>query len=234
MFDLGRFRIDGRTVTVVATDRADGDVHPRRVVAGTLERRQREITGVPWTMIDQVHGTDVVRGAPGTDWAPVVGTGDVLLARDPDHPIAVWAADCAPIVLIGSDGVVAVVHAGWRGLAAGVVDVAVEAVVSTGAGELVAVLGPCIRSCCYEFGRPQRDEVARGVGVPSTLLSATTTAGLPALDVPTAVVMAFERRGVAVAVDGTCTGCDDRFYSHRVRGDAGRHAVVATVSREAA
>lgn len=227
MFDIGRLRIDGRTLVVTATERGDGDVHPLRAGADVLEARQRAVTGEPWVMIDQVHGIDVVSALAATAWQPVVGRGDVLVATRPDRPVAVWAADCAPIVLVATSGEIAAVHAGWRGLAAGVIDAAVAAMHTTGTADLQAVLGPCIRSCCYEFEPPQLAEVAQGIGVPAAQLAATTRSGRPALDMATAVTSAFERLGITVDVDGSCTGCDDRFYSHRTRGDRGRHAVVA-------
>lgn len=226
MFELGRHRVGDRTVVVTVTERDDGDVHPLRVPADELEIRQRRLTTTPWTMLDQVHGVGVVAAPRRGSWAPVVGRGDVLIAQEPRRPLAVWAADCAPIVLVGP-GAIAVVHAGWRGLAAGVVAVAVAAVRAHGAGELHAVVGPCVRGCCYEFGAEQRVAVAAGVGVAPESLATTTLAGRPGLDLPTVVAAACERHLVSVDLDGSCTGCDTRFFSHRVRAEAERHAVIA-------
>lgn len=227
MLELLRHRAGDRLVTVVATERSDGDVHPEHDPPGDLRARQRTATGAAWLMIDQVHGCDVVDRSVTTidrDRA-VIGVGDVLVG-DGREPIAIWAADCAAIVLVSDDLIVGC-HAGWRGLAAGVVDVAVTAAVTrSGDVPTAAVLGPCIHPCCYEFGAADLAAVAAGIGLdPATVTGATTTGAL-ALDVPAAVAGALRAHDIELRAVGPCTGCDDRWYSHR-RGDQERHAVVA-------
>ena len=64
----------------------------------------------------------------------------------------VLVADCLPVIL-GSEGAVAAVHAGWRGLAGGVLEEGMRAVRELGgSGEIVAIIGPGARGCCYEVG----------------------------------------------------------------------------------
>jgi polyphenol oxidase len=222
MLELWRRRFGSRVATVAATDRHDGDVHPLRVPVAVLRDRQWASTARTWVMIDQVHGIDVVR-SPGTSTgtSAVVGVGDVLVG-DTHSAIAVWAADCAPLVLFAPDGTPTGCHAGWRGLAAGVVDVAV----SVCGSPVVAVLGPCIHPCCYEFALPELERVAAGIGVGRDRIAASTSGGSLALDIPTAVALVLAARGIDLDVVGPCTGCDDRWFSHR-RGDSGRQAVVA-------
>jgi purine-nucleoside/S-methyl-5'-thioadenosine phosphorylase / adenosine deaminase len=221
---------DGRRVAVVAvTERADGDVNPERVDPDVLRRRQLALTDRPWVMLDEVHGTTVYR-ADGTSGrtGPIAGRGDVLLAEQTDDVLAIWAGDCAPIALLGADGATRVLaHAGWRGLAGGVLDVAVEALESAGTTVAVAVLGPCIHACCYEFGAEDLERVAAGVGVDGDVVVGTTAWGSTALDVPAAVRAGLARRGVRLDAIGACTGCDDRFHSHRRRAESGRHALVS-------
>jgi copper oxidase (laccase) domain-containing protein len=226
VIELLRCPIDGRDVTVVCTERGDGDVHPLKVPLGDLRERQRTATGRTWAMLDQVHGADRVDLGAGesSGTGSVIGVGDVLVA-DAGQPVAIWAADCASLVLIGAHGVIVGCHAGWRGLAAGVIDVAVAAVHGPG-GTRRAVLGPCIHPCCYEFGAAELARVADGLDVAPELITATTRSGAPALDVPAAVALAVGRHGIVLDVVGPCTGCDERWFSHR-RGDLGRHAVVA-------
>ncbi len=102
------------------------------------------LTGATWVMLDEVHGTDVIDIDAGDSW-PIAGTGDVLMADRSDQQLAVWAADCAPIALFGANGTARVViHAGWRGLADGIIDVALDALESSGTHAAIAVLGPCI------------------------------------------------------------------------------------------
>ena len=229
MQELLRREIGGRTAVAVVTERDDGDVHPERVDAGVLRARQEQLTGSPWVMLDEVHGTRVFSAdGAARSGGPMAGEGDVLLADRSTEQLAVWVADCAPLALFGANGTTRVVaHAGWRGLASGVVGAAVDALESTGTTTAAAVLGPCIHACCYEFGDIELQQVADGVGVPAADLSGLTAWGTRALDVPAAVAAALGRRGITLDVVGPCTGCEQRFSSHRRRADPERHAVVA-------
>ena len=229
MLELLRRDIAGCVAVAAVTERADGDIHPERVDVATLQHRQLALTGAPWVMLDEVHGVDVVAvdALPVPAW-PLAATGDVLLADRSDEMLAVWVADCAPLALFGANGTTRVVaHAGWRGLADGVIDVAVDAVESTGTSVAAAVLGPCIHACCYEFGEVDLERVASGVGASVQAVTASTAWGTRALDVPAAVVAGLARRNIALDVAGVCTGCDLRFRSHRRRADAERHALIA-------
>jgi polyphenol oxidase len=224
LFELLRRPIAGRMVVIAATERIDGDLHAIGVDPDVLVRRQLAATGRTWVMLDEVHGTDVrwcTADDVSTSASPVAGTGDVLVGTG-DPALSVWVGDCAPVVLIGGGGRVAACHAGWRGLAAGIVDVAIAALDDA---PVTALLGPCIHPCCYEFGAADLASVASGVGVAPTTIAGTTLAGALSLDVPAAVAAALAGHGVAVEVAGSCTGCDERWFSHR-RGDTGRHAVV--------
>jgi copper oxidase (laccase) domain-containing protein len=229
VLELFRRDVDGRVAVVVATECSDGDVHPESVDAETLRHRQLAATGRRWVMLDEVHGVEVVAidSLATVSW-PIAGTGDVLAADWSDATLAVWVADCAPVALFGANGTSrAVAHAGWRGLAAGVLDVAIDAVETTGTDVVAAVLGPCIHPCCYEFGTADLDRVAFGVGASASDLRGSTQWGTRALDVPAAVAAGLARRGIALDAVGPCTGCDRRFRSHRRRADPERHALVA-------
>jgi len=95
----------------------------------------------------QVHGATVNRARPGVSGE----LGDGLWTDEPELPLLALAADCVPIAIAVTRGrpALAVVHAGWRGLAAGVVEAAVAAL---GAGQAAAMVGPAIGPCCYEVG----------------------------------------------------------------------------------
>jgi copper oxidase (laccase) domain-containing protein len=222
VLELLRREADCGVAIAVVSERRDGDVHPIAVGAETLRRRQRALTGREWTMVDQVHGTAVFRtpDAQAEVCWPVAGTADVVVASS--TPVAVWAADCAEIMLFDRDGAVVGCHAGWRGLAAGILDVAVNETTSP----VAAVLGPCIHPCCYQFGERELQLVADGVQLAPEFIAGTTSHGALALDVPAAVVAALARHGIELDVIGPCTGCDGSWFSHR-RGDVERHAVVA-------
>lgn len=202
----------------LATDRSHGDL---AIGSAGVEARRRAIVDAPWTWLRQVHGGDVVVVTEPGEHAGV--DADAAVTTVPGAVLAVQAADCAPIALLAPE-VVGVAHAGWRGLAAGVVGAAVDAMRERGATEVRAVLGPCIRPRCYEFGPADLDVVASrlGGGVRST-----TARGTSALDVPAAVHAALVAAGVVDVVDtGVCTACSPVHWSHRARGDAGRQAVV--------
>jgi copper oxidase (laccase) domain-containing protein len=125
----------------------------------------------------------------------------------------VLVADCLPVALVGQ-GAVAMLHAGWRGLAAGVLEEGVRAVRELGAaGPLTAAIGPGARACCYEVG----EEVHAAFGTSGRTLD---LAGIACDRLQAAGVEQVEDTGI-------CTMCDERFFSHRREGDAaGRQAGV--------
>ncbi|MDE3086857.1 MAG: polyphenol oxidase family protein, partial [Acidobacteriota bacterium] len=138
--------------------------------------------------------------------------------------LAVLTADCGAVALGSPEGVHGAVHVGWRGLAAGVVEAAVEAMGALGAGEVVAGAGPCIGPCCYEFSAEDLEALAGryGPGV-----RATTTWGAVSLDLPAAVRAALAGAGAALAYDDMrCTACGADAYSHRRRRDEARQALL--------
>src|SRR5205823_3347186 len=102
-------------------------------------------------------------------------------------------------------GVVAAVHAGWRGLAAGVLEAAVGEVRQRTSGPVRAVLGPCIHPECYEFSPADLEPIAARLG-PGVV--GKTSRGEPALDVPRAVRLALAGAGVTDVTDvEVCTAC---------------------------
>jgi copper oxidase (laccase) domain-containing protein len=215
-------RSDGPEVHLRWSDARDGDFHRTDVTLPELEPRRRALVDLPWTMLDERHGIDVVRvTSPGEHDGEA---GDVAVTRVCGAVLGCWVGDCAPVVLVGATCELAVVHAGWRGLAAGVIDAAFDAI-----GEPVvgAYLGPCIGPCCYEFGADDLRAVATGVHVPATSIAGTTTWGTAALDVAAAVDAACASRGVTVERVGACTGCTYPGFSHRVRSDPQRHVMAA-------
>jgi copper oxidase (laccase) domain-containing protein len=226
MLELLRRDLGERIAVVTVSERSDGDLHPMQVAHEMLVAKQMARTSSRWAMLDQVHGVAVSRCRPDAPFTSIVGMGDVLVGEVPtdggaQRPVAVWAADCAPVMLFDQRGVPVACHAGWRGLAAGVIDVAVAA----GSRPVVAILGPCIHPCCYEFGERELAQVAAGVGVSADVVAATTSDGTLALDVPAAVAAALARHDIDIVIGGACTACDGRWFSHR-RGDTERHAMV--------
>ncbi|HWD10902.1 MAG TPA: polyphenol oxidase family protein [Solirubrobacteraceae bacterium] len=169
----------------------------------------------------QVHGTEVARVAelPAQEAdAPVSADGQATAL--PGVAAMVLAADCLPVAL-GTGGAVAMVHAGWRGLAAGVLAEGVRALRELApdarAGQIVALIGPCAQACCYEVG----EEVQRAF--PRSHHHART------IDLRAIAREQLVAAGVGEVRDfGGCTICDERYFSHRREGArAGRQAGVA-------
>lgn len=202
------------------TERAHGDL----AVGGdpaTLAARRRDVMAGPWTWLRQEHGAEVVVVTEPGEHAGAVA--DAAVTTVAGAVLAVHTADCAPLLLEGPHAI-AVVHAGWRGLVAGVVEAAATVMADLGSAPTDAVLGPCIRPRCYEFAEPDLSVVADRYG---PTVRSTTAWGTPALDVAAGVRVACERLGVALLDEGLCTACSPNHFSHRARGDAGRQALVA-------
>jgi YfiH family protein len=211
------------------TTSVQGDLAPPRYgePSPDLVARWRAVVERRLSWLRQVHGAEVVIVT-----SPGGGAGRQADALVTDHPaaaVAVFTADCGPVALLSREGPVAAVHAGWRGLVAGVVEAAVSALRAAGASEIRAVLGPCIHPERYEFGAAELDRVA---GVLGDGVRATSREGAPALDLPAAVVVALDRAGVQHIEDvGVCTASSPHHWSHRAAGDVARQALV--VWREA-
>ncbi|HEV3225876.1 MAG TPA: polyphenol oxidase family protein [Acidimicrobiales bacterium] len=166
-----------------------------------------------------MHGARVVRVTQPGEHAGV--DADAAVTNVTGAKLAVRTADCVPLVL-EADGAIGVVHAGWRGLAAGIVEAAIA---QLGTVRRVRV-GPHIRVGCYEFGTTDLDEVAAALGEG---VRGRTTWGTPALDLTAAVRTAV---GVAASIDdgGACTACSDLYFSWRARRDTARFATIAWMS----
>jgi YfiH family protein len=170
-----------------------------------------------WISLHQVHGAfvhpaDLVgmtcRGAPGAP-APKA---DAAVSAAPGAVLSVLTADCGPVALV-APGVVAAVHAGWRGIAAGVLEAAVKEVQRRSSGPISAVLGPCIHPECYEFSAADLDPLAARLGPE---VSGRTAAGGLAFDLPRAVQLALAGAGVTDITDvDVCTACSADHFSHR-------------------
>lgn len=163
----------------------------------------------------QRHTALVHRAQPGSR-----ETGDALWSDEPGQPVLALAADCVPLAIATTAGppALAVVHAGWRGLADGVVEAGVAAL---GARETAAIVGPSIGPCCYEVG----PEV-------SARFDDDLVAGRM-LDLWTAAERALWRAGVgSVERVDRCTRChSDEFFSHRASGvPHGTQGVIGAVS----
>jgi len=169
----------------------------------------------------QVHGARVVMA----DAAGELGEADATLATRPGVAVGVVTADCVP-VLVAAGGAVAAVHAGWRGLAAGVIPSALEALRDVVPGaDPRAVVGPCIGACCYEVDAPVLDALGPRFAVVLEAALRPTRPGHARLDLQALARAALVAAGCAPdavgVVEDACTQCDPgRFHSFRRDGAA--------------
>ena len=174
-----------------------------------------------WFRIRQVHGRGVV--VAERESGPPVPAADASVAASAGTPLVVLTADCAPVALVAGARIGAV-HVGWRGLAAGVLEAAVEALGAPGGVPVRAVLGPCIHPERYAFGEAELDRVSRRLG-PS--VRARTDDGEPALDLRAGVRAALAGVGVEDLADvDVCTASSPDYFSHRRDGRTGRQAML--------
>ncbi len=207
---------------------ADGNLSTARGPGHEHGRRERDRLcgelGLRWLCASrQVHGTVVQRvstqGGRGGEAVAIDADGHATALRGVGTMVLV--ADCLPVVL-GSEGAVAALHAGWRGLAAGVLEEGVRALRELGGeGEVTAVIGPGAGPCCYEVGEEAHAAFADRSGLRRRGEGRN-------LDLPGLARERLEAAGVAHIEDvGACTICDERYFSHRREGPrAGRQAGV--------
>ena len=210
----------------LSVDDAPGNVLENR-------RRLSAALGVPQERLvvpGQVHGTTLAwvgeaeAGRGAFDRETVVHDYDGLLTAAPGLGLVVSYADCVPVVIAarGDDGPeFAAVHAGWRGMLAGIVGQAAAALARRGR-LLGAVVGPSIGPCCFTVDEGLRkhfnERFPGSAGERTVDLWACAGRDLEAAGVPPA----------AVTVAALCTMSDDRFFSHRRdRGSTGRHLAIA-------
>jgi YfiH family protein len=188
----------------------DGDA--RRDPAARRRLADRLGIAPEWSFPRQVHGTRVVEATVPGD----VGEADAVFTSVEALPVAVATADCAPIILEGDD-VVAVVHAGWRGAAAGIVPAALAALSTRGAPAVRAAIGPTIGPCCYEVGA---EVAARFPGFVGATRWGTESVDLPGY-------LAAQLDGLAVWQSAECTFTAADLHSFRETGTAARQVAVA-------
>ena len=228
----------GAAARWVVTDRAGGESagpydslnlgghvgdDPDRV-AGNRARVAAGIGLAPGDLrfMNQVHGAQVAHvGGEAVDNLP---DADAMVTAERGVALAVLVADCVPVLLAARrSDVIAVAHAGRRGVAAGVVTATVGAMQELGArpSRIVAKVGPAICGRCYEVPKAMQEEICSVVPEARSM----TAGGTPGLDLRAAVVAQLMSAGVqTIEVESWCTAERDDLYSHRRDGVSGRFA----------
>jgi hypothetical protein len=198
-------------------------IDPQRVTSPA----QRHTAVVRWVENESQVGIGA-GPTPETGWSNPFDPCDALLTRMKQVPLLLHFADCVPVVLTGQDGdgpLIAVIHAGRKGLVEGVIANAVSEVARLiePAG-LSAAVGAPIGTCCYEvdehaaaaFGKRFGQSAVRGryLDLHYAAAKELIQAGVPEENIHTLEL---------------CTSCDDNFFSYRRDGVTGRHAAIAWI-----
>jgi YfiH family protein len=193
-------------------------------------RRLAQVVGVAEDHLifaEQVHGDRVVQ--VDGPWQGPPPQCDALVTTRRDLALAVYVADCVPVLLAAPrEGVIGVAHAGRPGMAAGVALRLVEAMRDLGARTILGRLRPSVCARCYPVGQPQCDEVASAWPVTRSV----SKHGEPALDVSAGVLQQLAPHCWDVEQLPGCTAERDDLFSYRRDRGTGRFAgVVRLVDR---
>lgn len=191
-------------VKALVTTRACGDMSRPEIRA----RLRGLVPGEP-AWLKQVHGTGVL----DLDEKPIAMEGDASVTRVPGAVCVVGAADCMPVLLADESGsVVAAAHAGWRGMASGVIESTLAAM-KVPAARILAWLGPAIGPHAYEVG----EDVRAALASYENAFSSPTRPGHWRLDLYAVARQRLARAGVGkVYGGGFCTYSEpERFFSYR-------------------
>jgi YfiH family protein len=198
----------------------------------SLLARAFGITQEALVTVKQVHGSDIlVIDEPNEDYSHFLGLeGDAIITNQPGVMIGVCVADCVPILLLdGEKRIIAAVHAGWQGTAAGLVSKTVAGMRSEFGSEparLQAAIGPCIQKCCYEVDAPVRQAFQQG-GIAWDSCTEQKGPGAWLLDMAAAnreLLLLAGLPASAIQTSDKCVCChSEQFFSYRRdQGESGR------------
>lgn len=198
-----------------------------------LENRARLRTELPaepvW--LKQVHGIRVVDAASVTD----VPEADASFTTQPGVVCAILTADCMPVLFADSQGrVVGAAHAGWRGLAGGVLEATLAAMRDAGAQDITVWMGPAIGPACFEVGEDVREAFASENGeAASAFIPRPDRPGKYHCDLYALARQRLRSAGVqSIHGGGHCTVTQkDEFYSYRRDRVTGRMATLIWMER---
>jgi polyphenol oxidase len=184
-------------------------------------RRFQHAIGLPdcdVAVVHQIHGDRVWAAEPNGDPLTAQADADAVFTQRPNELVAIRTADCVPVLLAGP-GIVAAVHAGWRGTAKAIVAQAVSALCASAQCEpaqLVAAIGPCIGLEAYEVG----EEVVEGLSERiDPALFVRRGGPRPHVDLKAANAALLAQAGVVeIDILPHCTYSEATFFSHRREG----------------
>ena len=219
--DFAQFGIRAFTTTRASGTFGLASDEPTRAVMQRWRQLRDELApgGARLASATQVHGSNVVTHGDAWDGWLRVDAADGHVAPNRGLGLAVSVADCVPVFIAHPTGAVALLHSGWRGTAARIVERGIEALAHRGfgVGEMRVHLGPAICGDCYEVGADVYRQLTQ------------RDASGSAVRVDLRALIAAHARAAGVrhlTTSALCTRCDnERLYSHRA-GDEGRQVAV--------
>lgn len=190
-------------------------------------RRLSEHFGIAPAWLQQVHGVAVAHADPS-----MVATADGSWSATPGVACAVMTADCLPALFCNRAGTrVAAAHAGWRGLAAGVLEATLDSL-DTPCAEVLVWLGPAIGPQRFEVGPEVREAFVTQLPAAEQAFVPSANAGRFMADIYQLARLRLAACGVtAVYGGGYCTVSDPRFFSYRRSPRTGRFASLIWLER---
>jgi len=190
-------------------------------------RRLTEHFSIQPAWLQQVHGIAVVHADPG-----IVATADASWTATPGIACAAMTADCLPALFCNRAGTrVAAAHAGWRGLAAGVLEATLDSL-DVPADEVLVWLGPAIGPKAFEVGPEVREVFINQLPEAAEAFVPSNNAGKFMADIYLLARLRLAERGVTVVYGGGfCTVTDPRFFSYRRASRTGRFASLVWLTR---
>lgn len=190
-------------------------------------RRLTDHFSIKPAWLQQVHGIAVAQADPG-----IVATADASWTATPGIACAAMTADCLPALFCNRAGTrVAAAHAGWRGLAAGVLEATLDTL-DVPAEDVLVWLGPAIGPKAFEVGPEVREVFINQLPEAAEAFVPSDNAGKFMADIYMLARLRLAERGVtAVYGGGFCTVTDPRFFSYRRASRTGRFASLVWLSR---
>ncbi|CAI8757474.1 MULTISPECIES: peptidoglycan editing factor PgeF [Pseudomonas] len=190
-------------------------------------RRLTEHFSIKPAWLQQVHGIVVAHADPG-----VVATADASWTATPGIACTAMTADCLPVLFCNRAGTrVAAAHAGWRGLAAGVLEATLDHL-DTAASDVLVWLGPAIGPKAFEVGPEVREVFVKQLPEAAAAFVPSHNAGKFMADIYLLARLRLAAKGVtAVYGGGFCTVTDPRFFSYRRASRTGRFASLVWLTR---
>ena len=214
---------DGKLVISLISDSDDGDFSVAQQPENYLAENQRKLYKGEWNWLTQEHGTEIVWLED--DERSLGIRGDALATISSQKVIAITVADCLPLLLIEQSGILSLMHLGWRGIEGGLLEKTLQFIRSKSSESITAVLGPCIDTCCYEFGQNELRILVEKYG---EKILGRTNKGSIAFDMRACVKEILKSSNVEIKYEeDSCTKCDSRYWSFRADGTGKRQVMIA-------